>query len=407
MEAEDPALPESVLIITDRYPPHVGGLARSSQRVARHVRAAGILTEVLVLRAEGESGLLTTSSDGGIPVHRLGNARTAAETGEVAAQAIAWLQDRRSFKLFHGHYASTAGFFAVYHARLHGIASYVSLRGNDLDRDVYDPSRFAAVVWTLTHGDAVGAVSRALAHQAARLVDRSDVRYTPNAVDPSVFYPEPVDAAFRQKYCPHPGPIFGFAGELRQKKGATAMFEAFRRIADQTGGRLVLVGTVRPDERRALEQLLSDEPQLREQLLLVPYLHDAADLRRMYNLFDIVLCPSLREGMPNSILEALACGRPVLASDAGGIPDLIEHGMSGWVLSRHRLDRLDDALLELHSLPSEERAAAGERGRVRVVAEFSPERERRELLSAYAQALAVARARFSPGQASPDPHPSP
>ncbi|HTE17252.1 MAG TPA: glycosyltransferase, partial [Armatimonadota bacterium] len=148
MPPETPG-PRSVLLITERYPPHEGGLARSSERLARHAARYGAAVHVLVTRGEGAPGSLhSTPSEGpggGVWVHRLGSARTAADGGQHAAHALGWLHAQEGFDLLHGQYGSTSGFLAAYHARRLGISSYVSLRGNDLDRDVYDPARFPAL----------------------------------------------------------------------------------------------------------------------------------------------------------------------------------------------------------------------------------------------------------------------
>src|SRR5262245_6627600 len=105
--------PRHVLLITDRYPPQVGGLARSSQRLAGHAARSGARVEVLVIGAgtsgvgEGAPGSLSSSCEEGLLVHRLGAFRTIAESGQHAAQAIDWLHEREPFDLLHGQYAST------------------------------------------------------------------------------------------------------------------------------------------------------------------------------------------------------------------------------------------------------------------------------------------------------------
>lgn len=379
--------PRSVLLLTERFPPHVGGLARSSRRLAEHAAASGASIHVLVTRGDGPPGSLASTREGDLWVHRLGAGRDATEARLQAAQVVEWLHGLEKFELLHGQYASTGGFLAVHSARLLGAAGYVSLRGNDLDRDVYDPARFPQLLWALRHADALGGVSRALVRAAGALADRADVRFTPNSVDGDTFRPLPPDPALRASLGLGEGPVLGFAGELRHKKGAGPLLEAYRAVAPETGAHLLLVGTIRPEERQAVEQFLAEEPDLAERVHLHPYTHDPRDLAALYNLMDLVLSPSLWEGMPNSVLEAMACGRPVLASDAGGIPDLIQSGETGWLLSRHQLDRLGEAVREVLGLSPDQRADLGRRARDHVLREFPPERERRELLAVYTAAI--------------------
>lgn len=383
--------PERVLLLTDRYPPQAGGLARASQRLAQHAAANGAAVHVLLLRGDGPPGSVDSAREGDLWVHRLGAERGAADAGQQAAFVIEWLHARERFDLLHGQYASTGGFLAAYHARLMGIAGYVSLRGNDLDRDVYEPGRFAQLTWALQHAHAVGAVSTALARSAGQLAGRTDVRFTPNSVDGELFHPTRPDAAFRERLGLGEGPVVGFVGELRHKKGAQFVLDAFRHVASAHPVQLVIAGTIRTEERLLLERFLEDEPDLAPRVRLCSYLHAPEELNALYNSLDVLLSPSLWEGMPNAVLEAMACGRPVLASDAGGIPDLLIPGETGWMLPRTELHHLGEALREVLDLPEAARAAIGLRAREHVLRRFPPERERRELAEAYAAALSSAR----------------
>lgn len=379
--------PRSVLLLTDRYPPQPGGLARASGRLARHAAAAGARAHVLVLRDDLPEGALAFSEEEGVFVHRLGAPWGAVEWGQTAAQAIDWLHREYGFDLLHGQYGSTGGFLAAYHARRLGIASHVSLRGNDLDRDLHDPSRAPYLIWALQNAGAVGAVSRALARDGEALSGRR-VRYTPNSVDTKLFAPcDP--AAAKQSFGLESGPVVGFVGELRRKKGAQFILEAFRSLPREWGAQLFLVGVIRSEERKQLELFLAEEPELAPRVKVEPYLDHGPDLRRAYGAMDVLLSPSLWEGMPNAVLEAMACAAPVLASDAGGIPDLIIPGETGWIIGRHELHRLGEALREVLELPEAVRRAVGAAARTRVESEFSPGREARELWSAYAAAMAA------------------
>lgn len=386
-----PTLPGSVLILSDQYPPQPGGLARSTQRFARHARALGAEITVLVTRGEGAPGALLPGDDNEIPVYRLGLLRDPVDARQRTVQVAQWLHSERSFDLIHGQYASTSGYLTVYLARLLRAASYVSIRGNDLDRDVHDALKFGHLHWALSNADGVGAVSQALKSQAEFLADRVDIRYIPNSVDPTLFIPGPPDPALREALGMPDGQVLGFTGELRAKKGVEFLLDSLVECNRDRPTNLLILGAIRPEAQPLLEGFSVAEPHLADRICIAPYQHDLAHCARYYRLMDLFLAPSLWEGMPNSVLEAMACGLPVVASDAGGIPDLLEHGETGWMMSRHQLHEFGASVREILSMEAGRRAAVGRAAREFVVDRHSPQRELEALREAYVDALLASR----------------
>jgi glycosyltransferase involved in cell wall biosynthesis len=136
-------------------------------------------------------------------------------------------------------------------------------------------------------------------------------------------------------------------GELRFKKGLHIALEAFRRTCEVTPVRLLLVGDARRSDGEFLRNFLEHHSDLAQRVAHVPHVEDSAELARLYGAIDVFLAPSLWEGMPNAVLEAMACECTVVASDAGGIRDLIEQGRTGFVVSRFELDRFPEAVAEV------------------------------------------------------------
>jgi glycosyltransferase involved in cell wall biosynthesis len=102
-----------------------------------------------------------------------------------------------------------------------------------------------------------------------------------------------------------------------------------------------------------------------------------------YERADVFATPSFAEGLPVVLMEAMATGLPVVASRITGVPELVEHGVSGYLVAPGRVDELVDALERLASASPAERAAMGSAGREKVVAEFAIDRTAEALLGVY------------------------
>jgi glycosyltransferase involved in cell wall biosynthesis len=98
-----------------------------------------------------------------------------------------------------------------------------------------------------------------------------------------------------------------------------------------------------------------------------------ADIPVLLNALDIFVLPSLSEGLPMSVLEAIACGLPVVATEVGGMPEVVVHGHTGLLVSSQDVEQLTAALVTLIQQPGLRRRL-GRQGRARAVAHFSLQR---------------------------------
>jgi glycosyltransferase involved in cell wall biosynthesis len=137
-----------------------------------------------------------------------------------------------------------------------------------------------------------------------------------------------------------------------------------------------VIGEVRAREAMVISTFSAESPDSAARIVVTGPLDDPKDVARHLRLGDVILLPSVWDGMPNALLEAMACARPVLASDSGGIPEVIEHGVSGLMLPRESLHRLGEAVLELLDRGPDFAHAIGTAARQRVLTSFYPEIER-------------------------------
>jgi glycosyltransferase involved in cell wall biosynthesis len=199
--------------------------------------------------------------------------------------------------------------------------------------------------------------SRAGAENAVRLgVPRGRVRLLPNVVDTDLFRP----AASRP-----PGPPRILAcGRLAPEK----RFDRFLRLAAALpGARFRLVGD---GPLRASLEGEAEELGLRPERFL--FLGERAEVAPLLREADLLVLTSEREGTPNAVLEAMASGVPVVATDVGGVSELVEHGATGLLVPegdegalREAVERLLSSEAGRRSMGERARAAAEEGRSVR------------------------------------------
>jgi glycosyltransferase involved in cell wall biosynthesis len=370
-----------VLFLTERYPPDRGGVSGSSERIAQTLAALGAQVDVVAWTRSLQAGQVV-HQEGNPAAYRMGRYREWDTTMPHTLNLLDWLISKAPYDLVWGHYLSLAGFLAVWFGRLNGVRSVVSIRGNDLDRDVFPPGDFARLQWTLANATAITAVTGELARKAQALSGRDDVMYLPNVVDAACFHPaSEVGAAVRARLGIGANEaVLGFCGELREKKGLAHLMEALLAVRQARPARLLLIGDVRPSEMPRLLQWIGPE-RMQECVIITGQLATPEAVNEHLQACDVYLQPSLWDGMPNALLEAMAAGCGCIGSDAGGIPEIITAGVDGIVVPRWQLHRLGEAVLEWLGSEPAERDRIRRAARARMVADFSPAGETRALQS--------------------------
>ncbi|MCC6190152.1 MAG: glycosyltransferase [Anaerolineales bacterium] len=377
-----------IALLSEKFPPDPGGLGLSVQRLAHSLAGAGHSVHVLApSRAvgPGQSQLAETPSCRNVRVQRLGQYPRADDTLSDWFAALVAAHRARPFDLTHGFFVHQAGFVAVYAGRYLGLPAVVSVRGNDLDKAVFEPGKAAHARYALEHAHAVTANSRDLQRKAQALAPGRPVTLVANGVDASVFTPGPRNADLARSLGLDERPVVGFVGEARAKKGLAPLLLAFRALAERRSAQLLLVGGVRLDDKDMLRVFRKQNPGL--SIGVVEYVAPAK-LPAYYNLLDILTLPSLRDGLPNALLEGMACARAVVATAAGGIPDALRDDENGRLVPINDAPALAAALAELVDDPGQ-RTRLGAQARATVQRDFTPEQELARNLKIYAQLVAT------------------
>ncbi len=245
------------------------------------------------------------------------------------------------------------------------------------------------VRWSARSADAITAISRSTAALVHELSDR-----TPTVIPFAAAVDGAAEGAARL-------PLAGgtdapvrllFVGRLVERKGVEVLIEALARIRERRAATLTVVGEgqwAAPIREAVRTFDLEDAVELTG---LIP----TAELEKKYVDADFFVLPAVydrkgdTEGLGVVLLEAMRHGRPVIGSEAGGIPDIIEHGHTGWLVPPGNASALADTILRLCAAPDETRSVA-ERGRVETLRRFSWERILADLSAVYEEAIRVRR----------------
>jgi glycosyltransferase involved in cell wall biosynthesis len=211
--------------------------------------------------------------------------------------------------------------------------------GSDVHLAAATGWRRRAIRRALSRCSSVIAVSSSLKGELAGFgVPEDRIRIIPNGIDSERFRPMDQREARAQLSLPLEGRRVVFVGNFAPVKGLPVLLEAASRMPDEMSFSLVGDGSQRVELAALIKRLgLSGRATL---VGRVP--HQAIPL--WMNAGDVFCLPSASEGCPNVVVEALACGRPVVASRVGGIPELIREGESGFLVAPGRPDELAAAL---------------------------------------------------------------
>jgi glycosyltransferase involved in cell wall biosynthesis len=228
-------------------------------------------------------------------------------------------------------------------ARHLGIPYVVKVHGTDLNVKAEQGLIRPQIRQALRGAQAVVAVSQALADKAVALgVDPSRVHVLYNGVEPNLFTPGSLSDARSRLSLPQDERILLYVGNLKDSKGCLDLLEAFPRVlAMHPDANLMFVGSG-PSREPLLQRAAALGCQERVRLVGAVE-HDA--LGDWFRAADLLCLPSHNEGVPNVVLEAMACGTPVVATRVGGIPEVLpEH--AGMLVDVHDRIGLEGALVD-------------------------------------------------------------
>lgn len=259
------------------------------------------------------------------------------------------------------------GAAVIVHAHGGNIETWLTNRRNRLlMKAAMLPAQRVVAVWTAGHRG----LTLALGPQRVRLID--------NGVDAERYLPpEPAHAPPRVLY----------VGLLTPRKGVLDLVEASKLVAaDGLDHELWLLGGT-PDEGPAAAEPVLAAASGHAQLLGT---RNPEDMPAAYAQADVFCLPSWWEAMPLSVLEAMAAGLPVVATDVGDVSRLVQDGTTGFVVAKQSPTDLANALRKLLADP-DLRLAMGSAGRERAEHQFSSRNTARAVCDVYTEAVEARR----------------
>lgn len=354
-----------VAMITQDYHPVLGGAQRQIKSLAPLLKALNIDVHILTRRY---TGLTSYEFVDDVPVYRLpvpGPKAIAALSFTVSALPL--LQKLKP-DLIHSHALLTPATTAIAAKRLFHIPVVAKvLRGGclgDLAKLQRKPLGRHRIAASRKWIDVFISISQEIDKELDQVGVPADHRvFIPNGVDIYRFTPLPQSDKQEIRATlglPINAPIVIFTGRLSAEKRIDqliSLWPSLRKVHPEA--QLLLLGT--GNEETRLKEMAGDGVLFRGVVEdVVPYLQTA----------DVFILPSATEGLSNSLLEALSCGLPAIATTVGGAPDVIEHKKSGWLIPPENAQELQSSLFTLLNDPHL-RAKLRSNGREQIIQNYA------------------------------------
>ena len=249
---------------------------------------------------------------------------------------------REGLDVLHVHYAIPHAASAYLARQMLGdersVKIVTTLHGTDITLLGLHPSFHAITRFSILQSDGISAVSRFLKDETVRdfSVPGERIDVIPNFVDTEVWRPDR-EPCHRSKLAPEGQKIVMHVSNFRAVKRAWDVVDIFAKIRERCPARLVLVGDG-PDRPRALAR--ASDLGLRDDVL---FLGRHGSVEEILSCADLFLLPSQSESFGLAALEAMACGAPVVASAAGGLPEVVQDGVTGYLLPVGATDEMAEA----------------------------------------------------------------
>jgi N-acetyl-alpha-D-glucosaminyl L-malate synthase BshA len=276
------------------------------------------------------------------------------------ATKMAEVAEGASLDLLHVHYAiphSVSALLARMMAAPRRLPFITTLHGTDITLVGNDRSYLPITRFSIEESDGVTAISNYLRDRTVKEFEiKNPIEVIPNFVNCDL-YKRSEDMDLRAQWAPNGEPILMHLSNFRPVKRVTDVVEIFALVREKIPAKLVMMGDG-PD-RGAAEYIVRKKKLAKD----VFFLGKQDRVQEKLGLADLFLLPSDLESFGLAALEAMACEVPVIASNVGGLPEVVTHGVDGYLVPPRDVEAAAKFALSILTLPDRGRLM-GQQARV-------------------------------------------
>jgi len=365
----------NLLLINYEYPPIGAGAANATYNIAKNLVAVGHSTTILTT---GYKSLQGWAEEDGVRVYRCSLQRKYKDRSDlwemlcflilsaIKLKNIAKEQKIEGVIIFFSFPCGPLGLLCWY---LCQVPYIISLRGSDVPGSEASLNFLHWLLtplrrWIFRKSFQIVANSEGL-KKLSEEADPFSVKVIPNGVDTAFFSPPQSQRDAKDPF------QFLFVGRLQLQKNINIILNQIAELKKETNFPFLL-HLVGGGEQK--EELLRQAEKLgvSQQLIWHGWV-DKDSLVSIYHQVDCLLNPSLGEGMPNAVLEAMACGLPIIASQVPGNNELVEHGETGFLVNLEAPEKFREVMKAYMECPEKAYQMGGE-AQKKVESQFSWEK---------------------------------
>ncbi|MHA1989071.1 MAG: glycosyltransferase [Promethearchaeota archaeon] len=275
--------------------------------------------------------------------------------------------------ILHTHYASSYGLTGA----LAGFHPYIiSVWGSDIySFPHYSIIHHSIIKFSLSRADIILSTGIALKKETEKFA-KKEILITPFGIDIKKFFPEKVKSIFTE-----PSIIVGTIKTLEKRYGIEYLIKAFAKVKNKYAEKSLKLLIVGQGTQREYLQSLVLELGIEDDTIFTGFVnHD--EIIQYHNMLDIFVAASLEESFGVSVLEASACGKPVVVSNVGGLPEVVDQDKTGFLVDKENPELLAEAIGRLVCNP-DLRGEMGRNGRQKVIDEYDWEDSVKRMISIY------------------------